>query len=66
MFFLTQVREARKLSKAQLAIRAGIHPAILGKIESGQIPAFPKYRRLLSEALELPMDILFEKVEASR
>lgn len=64
MFRLTRERELRGFSRTQLAIRIGIHPATLGKVEAGHIPAFPRYRRLLSEALGLPEEVLFEKINS--
>ncbi|OAT82236.1 helix-turn-helix domain-containing protein [Desulfotomaculum copahuensis] len=63
MFRLTVERERRGWSKTRLAILMEIHPATLGKVERGQLPAFPSYCQKLEEIFGIPADKLFEEVE---
>ena len=63
MYRLTLEREKRGLSKTQLAIKVGIHPATLGRIEAGKVFPYPGWRRKLSETLGVPEDELFEVVD---
>ena len=65
MFQLQKIREERGLSRTQLSLKIGIHPATYGKVESGKWPAYPKYRRLLAAALDVPEDELFQEVQTN-
>lgn len=56
---LRAVRVAMKLTVAELSRRTGIHPTTLFDLEAGRRHAYPKYRRLLEEALGMPAEALF-------
>ena len=54
MLRLTQEREARGWSQAELARRARLHPSELSKIESGRIRPYRPLLRRLARHLRLP------------
>ena len=56
---LHDVRKRMGLSMAELSRRTGLHPTTLFDLEAGRRYAYPKYRRLLQEALQTPADVLF-------
>jgi ribosome-binding protein aMBF1 (putative translation factor) len=49
---LTREREARHWSRAELARRARMNPADVGKIEAGRATPYPGQLRKLAQALE--------------
>ena len=51
-------REARYLSQAELAVKAGISKNTLNRIETGKAGAIPRTVRKLAEALEVPPESL--------
>ena len=53
MLHLTVEREARGWTKFELARRARIHPAELGKIESGRLRPYPHQLEKLARALHV-------------
>jgi ribosome-binding protein aMBF1 (putative translation factor) len=63
MIRLTQERERRRWTKTKLAFLMEIHPATMGKIESGTIPAFPAYRQKLEKIFGISANELFQEVE---
>jgi len=56
---LREVRKDKELSVAELARRTGLHPTTIFEVESGRRSPYPKCRRLLSQALETPVAVLF-------
>lgn len=64
-----RLREARKglgLSVAKLSRMTGIQPTTLFDLEAGRRYAYPKYRRLLEDALKTPADELFGPQESGQ
>ncbi len=63
---LTELREQRGWTRVELGRRARIHPATVGKIESGrQVPYAPELSRL-AKAFGMPAkeaDVLLEEVD---
>lgn len=61
---LTVEREARGLSRAQLARKAGMSDITYCKVERGSRPPYPAYREAIARALDWPGDPmeLFEEV----
>lgn len=67
MLRLQAEREARGWSRAELARRARMHPADVGKLEARKAWPYPAWRRRLARAFGWPVsraDELFEEVEA--
>ncbi len=62
MYKITQIREAKNLSKAELGRRTGIAHNILCHLESGRVFPYPGWKKKLSEALEVDPEILFQEV----
>ena len=56
---LREVRKSQNLSVAELSRQTGLHPTTIFDLEGGRRCAYPKYRRLLSEALGVPAAELF-------
>ena len=63
MFRLTQERENRGWSKTTLGYEARIHPATIGKLESGKIFPYPSFKRKLEKVFLIPGDDLFKEVD---
>ncbi|MCL5779594.1 MAG: helix-turn-helix transcriptional regulator [Firmicutes bacterium] len=63
MLRLTVERKKRGWTKTELAFRAQLHPSTIGKLESGELKPFPKYKRVLSEIFEVPAEELFNQTE---
>lgn len=61
---LTVERERRGWSRSELARRAGMHPADVGRLEAGKAYLWPAWRRRLSQAFGLPEEVLLEGVPA--
>lgn len=59
---LAEERQRRGWSRCELARRAKMHPADVGKLEAGKIFPYPAWRRRLAEALGVPEEVLFEEV----
>lgn len=55
-------RERRGWTRAELARRAKMHPADVGKLESGKVWPFPAWRVRLGRVLGIPGDELFADV----
>ena len=58
---LQAAREARGWSKAELARRAGMHPATVGSIENGRLVPYPVQIEKLASALEISAESLAER-----
>lgn len=63
MFRLTKLREAKGWSRSELARRTKINQPTISVLESGKIFPYPKWKRLIAEALEVDPEILFQEVE---
>lgn len=57
---IVELRENRKMEKAQLAAKAGISPKALLDIELGRADAKWGTLRKIAAALEIPLDAMFE------
>ncbi|BCQ22332.1 hypothetical protein NK8_04410 [Caballeronia sp. NK8] len=59
-------RKLRKITQAQLAEIAGLHPTVLSAVETALRP--PKFDTLerISDALEVPLSRLFKLAEETR
>lgn len=53
---LTLERERRGWSRAELARRAALHPADVGKYEAGRLVPYPRQLARLAEALGWPVE----------
>jgi len=58
-----EIREKLGLSRRALSKKAGIDYNVLFLLERGEFPFYPKYRRLLSEALGVSEEELLVKDE---
>ena len=56
---LRQARERLGISQTQLAMRTGIHPSTISRLEAGKVFAYPGWRGRLARALETTTDELF-------
>jgi len=56
---LRQARERMGFSQTQLAMRTGIHPSTISRLEAGKVYAYPGWRGRLARALETTTDALF-------
>ena len=56
---LREVRIRQKLSLTELSRRTGVAVPTLCNLEKGRCYAWPKYRRLISEALGVKESVLF-------
>ena len=63
VFRLTQERKRRGLSQAAVSRLTGIHPAVISQLEAGKVHPYAGWKRRLSEALGVPGDELFERVD---
>ena len=63
MLRLTEERLKLGISKMELGFLTRIHPADIGKLESGKIYPYPGFKKKLSEALGVDGDKLFEEVD---
>lgn len=59
---LTLERERRGWSRAELARRARMHAADVGKLEAGKAYPYPAWRAKLARVLGVNADALFEAV----
>ena len=60
MLVVTQERERRGWSRAELARRAQMSSGEVGKIEAGRLIPYDSQRRKLARALGIPVDTLLE------
>jgi transcriptional regulator with XRE-family HTH domain len=58
--------ERRKISQAALSRQTGIHTSTLSHLIAGKLYPFPGWKRRLSQALGVPGDELFERVDDDR
>lgn len=65
MMKLLDVLKERNISKLQLAMGAGINPSDLYCALNGTKPFYPKYKRKISEFLQIDEDVLFENGEST-
>ena len=63
MFRLTIEREKHGWSRAELGRRTSIHPADIGKFESGRLVPYPSHLKRIAEELAVPSDELLEEVK---
>lgn len=63
MYRLTMERERRGWSRAELGRRANIHPADIGKFESGRLVPYPSQQSRLAQAIGISAEKLFEEVK---
>ena len=56
---LELTRRQKGFRAKELAKRMEISPVIVSQIETGERKPYPKFKRLASEILEVPEDILF-------
>lgn len=64
MLRLTLERKNLGLSKAEVSRKTGLHPTVIGGLESGTMYPWPKYKKLLGEFFGLDGEVLFEGVSA--
>lgn len=55
---LRNLREARDWTRAELARRAGMHPATVGQIEAGRVAPYPVQVAKLARALGVDLERL--------
>jgi transcriptional regulator with XRE-family HTH domain len=60
---LKQLREARKLSKAALAKKAGLHQTYIGLLERGERSPNLDTAKAIANALEVPLGKMITKAE---
>ena len=58
---LLKVLEERKMSKLQLAMNTGIAPHYLYNAINGKMPFYPKYKKAISEYLQIDEQELFSE-----
>ncbi|MGV8123511.1 MAG: helix-turn-helix domain-containing protein [Candidatus Xenobiia bacterium LiM19] len=56
-------RKKRNWTQAELSKRAGIDQALLSRLETGVMKAYPLWKRKLGDALAVNPDILFQEVK---
>ena len=60
MLRISVERERRGWSKTRLGIRADVNPVSIGQVELGRVPAWPAWRKRISQALGVPESELFD------
>jgi transcriptional regulator with XRE-family HTH domain len=60
MLRISLEREKRGWSKTRLGIRADVNPVSIGQIELGRVPAWPAWRKRISQALGVSVEELFD------
>lgn len=63
MLRLTQERTKRGLTKTKLGAMADIHPAEIGRIESGRIKPYKPWVERLEKVFNVPGEELFKEVK---
>jgi DNA-binding XRE family transcriptional regulator len=63
---LQRLRVAKKLSKQELAAKAGLHQTYIGKIESGLSNPSLDAASSIAEALGVPLSAMIVEAEAER
>lgn len=61
-----QIREAKKLSKAALAKKAGLHQTYIGLLERGERSPNLDTAKAIADALEVPLGKIIIKAETKR
>lgn len=61
MLRLTLEREKLKLTKTSLGAKVGLHPDVIGKLESGKIFPYKPWREKLSNFFKIPDEELFKE-----
>lgn len=59
---LRKERLRRGWSQTYVSVQTGVHPATLSRLERGQVPPWPAYRRKLAELFDMDADELFQEV----
>lgn len=59
---LKHCRMRKRLSQEQLAEKCGLHPTYIGQVERGEKNATIESIWKIANALELPLEVLFEKL----
>ena len=62
MLRLREERIKRGWSILELSFQARIHPATIGKLESGRLKPYAPHRRKLEAVFQIPADKLFQEV----
>ena len=60
---LTAIRKEKKLSQAELAMKIGIHPNVLGRYERGEARPFVDMAIKIAQVLEISTDYLLGSSE---
>jgi ribosome-binding protein aMBF1 (putative translation factor) len=60
---ILHIREQRGMDRDELAVKIEEDPAVLGKIERGEVDADWATLRVIAHALDLPLDALMELAE---
>jgi|Wag4MinimDraft_16_1082657.scaffolds.fasta_scaffold00175_11 ribosome-binding protein aMBF1 (putative translation factor) len=60
---ITKERQKRNLTKTELGFELRIHPARIGKIESGKAEPYEPSKKKLEDFFGMNMDILLEEAE---
>ncbi|MGV8122278.1 MAG: helix-turn-helix domain-containing protein [Candidatus Xenobiia bacterium LiM19] len=63
MFQIAVERLKKGWSQKELARRAGIDAPLLSRLETGIMKPYPRWRKKLATALEVPEEILFLEVQ---
>ena len=63
---LRSCRQAQSFSQEKLAERAGLHPTYIGQVERGEKNLTIESLEKITNALEIPMASVFEKIEDRR
>jgi len=63
VFRLTMERQRRGLSQSALSRLSGVHPSVISQLEAGKVHPYSGWKRRLGEALGVPGDELFERVD---
>lgn len=48
----------------EVSRQTGLHPTVIGSLESGKMYPWPKYKKLLGEFFGLDGEVLFEEVSS--
>lgn len=65
MLRLTLERKKKGLSKMAVSRQTGLHPTVIGSLESGYMHPWPKYKKLLGDLFGIDGDALFEEVSVN-
>lgn len=69
MLKISYIMHENRITNAELSRRTGIKRQTIGRVLNGDLPPYPKYKRLFSEALNWPAeraDELFTHIEVKQ